>query len=73
MISKEEYIKKAREALRKGLPTWDAEENIQKYIDGIDYDDWYEATKINLELPGRTVDGTINAFVYNAYLLYPDY
>ncbi len=75
MLSRKEYEKKFREKLKKGLPTWDTEENIQKYIDGIDFDDYYKAflIELNSDIVDRTEEGIISADVYNLYMLYPDY
>lgn len=45
------------------------------YIEGIDFNDYYEALKIELSSPysKKTVDGIIQADSYELYMLYPDY
>lgn len=71
--TKEEYIKIFKKEIYKRIKDMDTKENIEKYIDGINYDSYYKGLLISIKDLNRGVMPTIWADAYNLYMLYPDY
>ena len=72
MISKEEYTKELKKELYDIFVAGDKEENVQKYIDNIDYDMEYETLKKDLN-QNISYTGAKSQSTNYYYMMYPDY